>query len=200
MAFFLRFSDLFSFNHFWKFHMHPALCPFLLQPARVKASCVTLEANVANLNVKKFDLEFDIDPLFRKVWADIYIYVCMFAYVMVFIFLHTLTILVRMRVSTCLQGSSTWKQRPSFLLWVCTKILVCLIMPYLRETAAVSQEFLRSYLDKRCLWWGGCQRPVIESLECARRLPPTLWFRRLKRSSSFQPETVTRFNAVWFLG
>ena len=27
----------------------------------------TIETNMAVLNVKKFDLEFDIDPLFRKV-------------------------------------------------------------------------------------------------------------------------------------
>lgn len=34
---------------------------------RSQRSVNTIEANPANLNVKKFDLEFDVDPLFHKV-------------------------------------------------------------------------------------------------------------------------------------
>lgn len=39
------------------------------KPARARHSAHTLETKVENLNVKKFDLEFDVDPLFRKTSA-----------------------------------------------------------------------------------------------------------------------------------
>lgn len=40
----------------------------LTQNAKTRRHVKTLETNAAALNVKKFDLEFDIDPLFKKVY------------------------------------------------------------------------------------------------------------------------------------